>query len=142
MTLLHLTVDELLALQELNRLRVANDQALKALHDDAPDTLAGKTADLLRDIANYAASVAPFLTGTLRSAHRGELIDVQPEHVVGLVYIDPNVVNPVFGGFPAQYGIEVHQRKPWMDWTVQYAEANLLPALDESILFTITRGFE
>lgn len=135
------SVDIQLALRRLFELRRANIDALRAMHDEGPDTLAGLIADLVANMAVLAARISPYLTGTLSSSHRGELIEVTPEHVVGLIYIDPSVVNPVFGGFPAVYGIEVHQRKPWLDWTIEYGEY-LLTTLEQNITATITGPFK
>ena len=65
---------------------------------------------MLRDIVAYQFS--PVLTGTLRAAHRGEVY-VSGERAEGIIYIDPGIVNPVYGGHPAVYGMEVLERNNW-----------------------------
>jgi hypothetical protein len=72
----------------------------------------GATATLA--LSDAASDQAPYLTGSLSSAHRGEWED---DH--GLVYVDPGVINPIMGGKPSIYGVEVHGRKPWLDWTIE-----------------------
>jgi len=52
---------------------------------------------------------APRLTGTLALATREQVFDGD-----GKVFIDPVVINPVFGGRPGEYGPAVHRRKPWV----------------------------
>jgi hypothetical protein len=53
---------------------------------------------------------APFLTGSLASATREQVI-----FDTGRVFIDPSTVNPILGGRPSEYGPTVHMRRPWVE---------------------------
>lgn len=68
------------------------------------------TAFVTTELGDRWEATAPRLTGTLASATRERI-----EGGEGKVFIDPSVVNPVFGGYPAVYGVEVHDRKPWVE---------------------------
>lgn len=103
------------------KLRRDNHRMLFALSQDGP--IVNRTvAWIVKELLLELVANAPYLTGTLASAHRG----VAEGHE-GLLFIDPEVQNPVFGGFPAVYGEEVHeigafgglgQPKPWWENTL------------------------
>lgn len=104
------------AMAALWQLRRDNDRMLRGLAADGP--IINKTvAWVVNELLLETIEAAPVLTGTLASAHRGIAVGNE-----GLLFIDPNVQNPVFGGFPALYGEEVHEigafggmakAKPW-----------------------------
>lgn len=72
-----------------------------------------------------AQTRSPYLTGTLAFAHTGE-IRADGNAVEGTVFIDPSVVNPVFGGRPAEYGTDVHRRKPWFNNAYEQAKETIV----------------
>ena len=119
------------ALRQLWRFRQANRQALQDIFTAEGGTLRGLLAGVTDQVAEVASQLAPWLTGTLASAHRGRLEESQSQ-LAGVVYIDPAVVNPVFGGYAAVYGAEVHQEQPWFAWTVL--------AVQEQVLTHLTAG--
>lgn len=61
-----------------------------------------------------AAGHSPVWFGVLRAAHRAEA-----DGAKGRVFIAKGITHPVLGGHPDQYGVEVHQRKPWFTWTIE-----------------------
>lgn len=90
------------------------------------------------DVTAYGYS--PVLTGTLRSAHRADVL-VQGSTIAGgamfngtitaFMYIDPSVINPVYGGRPAVYGEEVRQRNDWISRAANaHLDAILAPMID------------
>ena len=95
----------------------ANRDLLRFMRDTGEGGLAWQVVahGVLR-FQGEAQTRSPYLTGTLAFAHTGEVYDIDGG-AEGRVYIDPSIVNPVFGGRPAEYGIDVHQRKPWFDNT-------------------------
>ena len=103
----YLTTDVVQALTALWELREANRQLLSALSNDGP-AIHRTAAWVTLALSDRLSANAPYLTGTLASAHRGIA-----EGNEGLLFVDDDVVNPVFGGKPANYGEEVHSRKPW-----------------------------
>lgn len=82
----------------------ANRGFLQELADTTGGGLLGRiVAAGTLQLRDLAAGASPIDTGTLRSAHRGE-IDAYGEGVVGTVFIDPGARNPVNRGQPAVYG--------------------------------------
>ena len=102
-----LTTDVTLALAALWELRETNLELLTAFSNDGPATHRA-TAWVTLTLSDRLSANAPYLTGTLASAHRGTT-----EGNEGLLFVDDDVVNPVFDGKPVLYGEEVHLRKPW-----------------------------
>lgn len=102
------------SLRAIEELRRRNRQALEATTpgESGFDDLIADATLKLRDAAEREA---PELTGTLKSAHRGMLADAGQAQV----FIDPAVRNPVLGGYPAEYGLVVHKRNPWLGRVVQ-----------------------
>lgn len=104
----------------LSLARQANRAAMGDLTADSTQTMVMRlTAQAIQDITDYTADVfSPVLTGTLRSAHRSgiELLIEEEDYLKaeGYLYIDPYVVNPVLGGRPAEYGLEVRERNDWI----------------------------
>lgn len=98
------------SLERLEALRRAHANAAKAMIITG-DTAATRMVAFVTTQMGAAWELrAPRLTGTLASATREQVFDAE-----GKVNIDPTVVNPVFGGSPAEYGPIVHGRKPWVD---------------------------
>ena len=93
-------------------------------------TVPGRMAIAVERIREEGRRTSPFYTGTLSLSHRGTVEVEQPsdttEVVTARVFIDPDVVNPILGGQPAVYGVEVNDRKPWWDdlWLFTLDEAN------------------
>lgn len=73
---------------------------------------------LLRDIA-YRFS--PVDTGTLRTAHTAET-EPTGEGAIGIVFIHPDIVNPVYHKKPSVYGIELIMQRGY-NWHEQAMEA-------------------
>lgn len=90
---------------------------------------------MLRDIVAYQYS--PFLTGTLRAAHRSEVIMEGDSEAVGYIYIDPDVVNPVYGTFPAIYGMEVREKNDWPEEAVAASGQMILDTMSKAMIGSI-----
>lgn len=107
------TVEQEAKLEELWELRRKNLQVLDGITEGG-DIVKAALAQAAQSMSTAAGRRAPRLTGTLQSAHRGELM----AGYLGRVFISPTVQNPVFGGYPVEYGPIVHERKPWFDQTI------------------------
>ena len=130
-------------LENLWSLAEANRTALRILE--------GKDTQLVNVMAaaggrtlDFARSISPFLTGTLSSAHRGEV-----EEVAGTTYrmlfelfIASDVVNPVTRDKPVDYGPVVHEGFPWFLLTMDWFEDNMLDLLSDDMTTTITGPYE
>lgn len=113
--MVEITVDRssMFALWDLrNRLHEASRQ----LQVVGPTAVTRMLAFVTNEYGEAWEENAPFLTGSLASATREEVI-----FDTGRVFIDPAVRNPILGGYPAEYGPKVHQRKPWVE-QVFYSE--------------------
>jgi hypothetical protein len=96
-------------------------QAIEAVNKAIRAGRSGDGLFLLVDLVTaraetYASRIAPYRTGTLRSAHRSHMVS----GVAGEVYIDPTVRNLILGGFPVAYGPMVHAMgfpRNWMERT-------------------------
>jgi hypothetical protein len=93
------------AFAKLSELQQANRRMLQDLADDGNSAVIGRAvaAGVLR-LRDLTAGAAPVDTGTLRSAHRGEVKRQGSAGAVGVVYIDPYARNPVNRAAPAYYG--------------------------------------
>jgi len=123
---------ELLGLWELF---AANARVLEALEADSTQMIA-VSANLARNTRNFASEHAPWLTGTLSSAHRG-IAFAEGDKTVAEIFIDSTVQNPVFGGYPVDYGPDVHVNQPWFDWTQQFLVEEVFPGLESELLFLV-----
>ncbi len=113
--MVEITVDRssMFALWDLrNRLHEASRQ----LQVVGPTAVTRMLAFVTNEYGEAWEENAPFLTGSLASATREEVI-----FDTGRVFIDPAVRNPILGGYPAEYGPKVHTRKPWVE-QVFYSE--------------------
>lgn len=99
------------SMAELWELHQRNVEALRAITIGDGDAIDQAVARATLELSEAASGYAPYLTGTLSSAHRGQFLAGE-----GKVYIDPTVVNPVYGGYAAVYGPALHKRDPWF-WT-------------------------
>lgn len=102
-----ITEESLERLAALRRAHLAAAQQLITSGDTATTRM---VAFVTTELSQAWELRAPRLTGTLASATQEQVFDAQ-----GKVNIDPTVVNPVFGGRPADYGPVVHSRTPWVD---------------------------
>ena len=110
-----ITVDRssMFALWELrNKVIEANRQ----LQATGPTAVVRMLAFVTGEYGKAWEDSAPFLTGSLASATREQVV-----FDTGRVYIDPAVRNPILGGYPVEYGPEVHKRRPWVN-DVFYSE--------------------
>lgn len=114
----------------LGELHQLNRQMLRDITAGAGGTIDKVLAQVTLDISDAAVRRSPYLTGTLASAHRGKMVGAGE----GLVFIDPGVTNPVYGGRPAQYGPLVHERKAWFGDTVAQDAPRILVAAAETLI--------
>lgn len=98
------------SLEELEALRRAHANAARQLIDSGNTANNRMVAFVATELAQRWELRAPRQTGTLAAATREQIFDAE-----GKVFIDPTVVNPVFGGRPVDYGPVVHSRNPWVD---------------------------
>lgn len=98
------------SLDELERLRWRHHQAARLLRTSGETAVTRMLAFVSTELGGLWEANAPRVTGTLASATREQQLAEAAR-----VFIDPTVENPVSGGFPAEYGPRVHQRKPWVE---------------------------
>jgi len=114
---------------ELSINRAQNRRLLQALADKSDGGLITRTiAAATHELADLTADEAPFLTGTLRAAHLGEVEDGE-----GAVFIT-NAVNPIFGGNPANYSVKVHNLTPWFTNTADREGPAILDRMAEMLI--------
>lgn len=83
---------------------------------------------------------SPYYTGTLHDAHI--MSPVELSRVSGgmqaevriFINPDPSIINPVFGGFPGQYGPEYHrERRQWFAEAEQIVEPMFDKIMDKQM---------
>ncbi len=97
------------SIEKLEALRRAHASAAAQMVSGGDTAVTRMVAFITTELGQAWERSAPKLTGTLAAATREQVFDAE-----GKVYIDPSVVNPVFGGLPAEYGPIVHGRTPWV----------------------------
>ena len=81
-----------------------NRRLLMEIADDSQNGLLGRAiAGAIFQLRDLASGASPVDTGTLRSAHRGELHHYV-DGIEGVVLIDATAVNPVNRAMPVIYG--------------------------------------
>lgn len=121
--------------ERLSRLAQANRGFLQEIADTSAAGLLGRVVAAgtlqLRDLV---AGAARFDTGTLRSAHRGEL-EPFGEGVQGTVFIDPDARNPVNRGQPAIYGEVLAARfGNWFENVMNMHADSILDGMEQTIM--------
>lgn len=118
----------------LSELRKANQELIQELADSIETGVVGRAvaAGTLK-WRDLTAADSPIDTGTLRSAHRAR-VEPMTDGVVGTIYIDPFVTNPVYGGRPAVYGEIVHERDPWFDRSEELYGDMILEEVEQTIV--------
>lgn len=119
----------------LSQIAQANRGALQELADTSDTGLLGRAVAAgtlkLRDLA---ADLAPVDTGTLRSAHRGE-VKAYGGGVEGVVFIDPYAQNPVNRGKPAAYGeVWAAYYHNWFERTADMHGEAVLDQMEQTIM--------
>jgi len=121
--------------ERLSRLAQANRGFLQEIADTSAAGLLGRVVAAgtlqLRDLASGAA---PVDTGTLRSAHRGEL-EPFGEGVQGTVFIDPDARNPLTRGQPAIYGeVWADRFGNWFENVMNMHADSILDGMEQTIM--------
>jgi len=98
------------SLEELAELRRRHHEATRLVQESGNTAVTRMLAFVVTRAGQVWEETAPRLTGTLASATREQVFGGE-----ALIYIDPTVENPVFGGYPAIYGPIVHDRRPWVE---------------------------
>lgn len=107
---------------------------LRLISKTPPASIVSVMAKVAELTVAYATGIAPYLTGTLAYSHRGEL-EVGNGYVNAIIFLDPTVVNPVFGGKPVDYGPRVQEDQPWLlEWTTDWLINDLLPNTGDELL--------
>ena len=104
-------------------LRERNRRLLEYVQGNTGQGLDRMVAGVTLRVRDAAEARSPYLTGTLASAHRGE---IEEGGESGLIYIDPFVRNPLNQGNPAIYGPIVHNRRDWFAQTVEQDAPGIL----------------
>lgn len=99
------------SMRAIEELRRRNQRAIKELEVTGRTAVTRMLAFVTGKFAEAWEKEAPRLTGSLAGATTGE---VNQGQATGQVFVNPSVVNPVFGGKPSVYGVAVHERKPWV----------------------------
>ncbi len=121
--------------QRLSEMAQANRGFLQEIADTSAAGLLGRAVAAgtlqLRDLVSGAS---PVDTGTLRSAHRGEL-EPYSGGVQGTVFIDPDARNPVNNARPAVYG-EIHAMfyGSWFDRVADVHGNDILDEMEQRII--------
>lgn len=119
---------------ELQRtLFLLSQELLRLEQQQAPASLVEVMALFLEKTVDYASGIAPWWTGSLSRSHRGELESL-PGQVIGYLYLDPGVINPITGNRPVDYGPVVHEDQPWMDWTTEWLIDEVLADTGDDVL--------
>lgn len=124
------------AMRQLFQLRNSNREALQEIFAAEGASIRGILAYATDEVSEVASQLAPWLTGTLSSAHRSKLQEHNSQ-LAGVVYISRHVQNPVFGGYPADYGVTVHQNQPWFEWTVLAVQEEVLDHIHTGVQIKI-----
>lgn len=125
--------------QRLSEIAQANRAFMQEAADSGGAGLLGRVVAAgtlkMRDLASGAA---PVDTGTLRSAHRGELDPYGADGVQGTVFIDPDARNPVSDTYPAVYG-EVWAGR-FFNWFERVADMHGDAVLDQMEMTILMRA--
>lgn len=90
------------------------------------------TVLFIRDKTAYEFS--PVDTGTLRAAHVAET-KATGDGAEGIVFIHPDVVNPIYHKKPSVYGIQLIERGfPWHVWAMDAYQEEAMNYLASNIL--------
>lgn len=121
-------------LAAMDALQDANRAALRLMSGQGAgfSALEAKMGEVLIPIIDTAQDNSPYLTGTLSLSHRGEVF-TEGASVVGFVYLDESVENPLNFQSPAIYGPIVHKSQPWLDWTVDATREGTIETLGEAV---------
>lgn len=133
--MVEITVDRssMFALWDLrNRLIAAN----RELQVTGPTAVVRMLAFVSGEYGKAWEEAAPFLTGSLASATREQVV-----FDTGRVYIDPAVRNPILGGYPAEYGPEVHKRRPWVNEVFYSETARIVKEAQDLIWEAMNEAF-
>lgn len=133
--MVEITVDRssMFALWDLrNRLIAAN----RELQVTGPTAVVRMLAFVSGEYGKAWEETAPFLTGSLASATREQVV-----FDTGRVYIDPAVRNPILGGYPAEYGPEVHKRRPWVNEVFYSETARIVKEAQDLIWEAMNEAF-
>lgn len=119
----------------LSELRKANRELIQELADSTETGVIGRAvAGGILKWGELTAAESPYDTGTLRSAHR-QRVDPWVDGVTGIIFIDPFVTNPVYGGRPAVYGAIVHDNiDPWFDRSAEMYGEMILEEVEQTIV--------
>lgn len=123
-------------LAAMDALQDANRAALRYIEQGGRSHLEGVMGQALIPIIDTAQDNSPYLTGTLSLSHRGEVYS-EGASVVGFVFLDDSVENPLNFQSPAVYGPIVHRSQPWLDWTVEATREPTMEALGEAVFAQI-----
>jgi len=121
--------------ERLSRLAQANRGFLReSVHTSAAGLLGRVVAAGTLQLRDLASGAAPVDTGTLRSAHRGEL-EPFGEGVQGTVFIDPDARNPVNRGQPAIYGeVWADRFGNWFENVMNMHADSILDGMEQTIM--------
>lgn len=84
------------------------EDLLRMTLETVPNALKLYEAGVATDLALYSGEIAPFWTGALASSPITEQTDEMT-----IVYLNPEVTNPITGDRPADYGVEQHAMGGW-----------------------------
>lgn len=124
------------SLEQLAALRRAGHAAAAQMITSGNTAADRMVAFVTTELGQAWERSAPKLTGTLAAATREQVFDAE-----GKVYIDPSIVNPVFGGLPAEYGPIVHGRTPWVGQVFTQDAPQILATAGERFFGEIDEEF-
>lgn len=120
----------------LSQMAQANRDLMQDIADTSGAGLLGRVvaAGTLR-LRDLASGASPVDTGTLRSAHRGEVEPFGGGGVQGTVFIDPDARNPVSRTRPAYYGeIWADRFFNWFERVADMHGENVLDDMEQAIV--------
>ena len=118
---------ELIATAKMTQLRVLAQRWKEAEGIFAAEhalNVPGRLAAVGMKLRESGADSSPYFTGTLSASHRSQTTitrTIYGSTVTTSIFIDPDVENPILGGYPAEYGVTQNQLTGW--WDNIYQEA-------------------
>lgn len=116
------------------------EDLLRLTLEDIPNELKLYEAGVATGAALYASEISPFWTGALSSSHITEQTDEMT-----IVFLNPQVLNPITGDPPAKYGVTQHNMGGWRafyDRTVVEIGPQLLDAGADEFITRLEVAYE
>lgn len=128
-----------LIVSEYQRVQAEMVQAIARLKEPGNGLATQITAGVGLDALVKVMLSSPVLTGTLKAAQRVFMFSAEEHEAEAVVSTGRGLKNPWLGGDPADYVIEVVQRKDFYEWAMAQMDFS---QLDQTAQIAITALFE